>query len=228
MAPFKSEMMQVLAERGFMHQCSDPAGLDGLAAKEPITGYIGFDCTAPSLHVGSLVQIMMLRWLQKTGHKPIALMGGGTTRVGDPSGKDESRKILSDEEIEANKARHQAGLCQVPDIRRRRQRRADDRQCRLAARAELRRVPARGRPAHLGQPDDPARFGEAPPRARAAPVLPRVQLHGPAGLRLRRAGAAPWLPAAARRLGPVGQHRRRHRPRPAHGRTSSCSPSPRR
>ena len=103
MAPFKSEMMQVLAERGFMHQCSDPAGLDGLAAKEQITGYIGFDCTAPSLHVGSLLQIMMLRWLQKTGHKPVALMGGGTTRVGDPTGKDESRKILSAEEIEENK-----------------------------------------------------------------------------------------------------------------------------
>jgi tyrosyl-tRNA synthetase len=103
MEPFKSEMMRVLADRGFLHQCSDPAGLDALAAKEQITGYIGFDCTAPSLHVGSLLQIMMLRWMQKTGHKPIALMGGGTTRVGDPTGKDESRKILSAEEIEANK-----------------------------------------------------------------------------------------------------------------------------
>jgi len=103
MQPFKSEMMRVLAERGFMHQCSDPAALDALAQKERVSGYIGFDCTAPSLHVGSLLQIMMLRWLQKTGHRPIALMGGGTTRVGDPTGKDESRKILSAEEIEANK-----------------------------------------------------------------------------------------------------------------------------
>jgi tyrosyl-tRNA synthetase len=103
MEPFKSEMMRVLAERGFMHQCSDAAGLDALAASERVTGYIGFDCTAPSLHVGSLLQIMMLRWMQKTGHRPIALMGGGTTRVGDPSGKDESRKILTGEEIEANK-----------------------------------------------------------------------------------------------------------------------------
>jgi tyrosyl-tRNA synthetase len=103
MEPFKSEMMRVLADRGFMHQCSDADALDTLARKEPITGYIGFDCTAPSLHVGSLLQIMMLRWMQKTGHRPIALMGGGTTRVGDPTGKDESRKILSADEIEANK-----------------------------------------------------------------------------------------------------------------------------
>jgi tyrosyl-tRNA synthetase len=103
MQAFKSEMMRVLSERGFMHQCSDPTGLDALADKERVTGYIGFDCTASSLHVGSLLQIMMLRWMRKTGHKPIALMGGGTTRVGDPTGKDESRKILSANEIEANK-----------------------------------------------------------------------------------------------------------------------------
>src|SRR5262249_283638 len=91
------------AERGFMHQCSDPAALDALAVRERVTGYIGFDCTASSLHVGSLMQIMLLRWLQNTGHRPIALMGGGTTRVGDPTGKDESRRILSAEEIESNK-----------------------------------------------------------------------------------------------------------------------------
>jgi tyrosyl-tRNA synthetase len=103
MPAFKSEIMRVLSTRGFVHQCSDAQGLDSLFAREVVPGYIGFDCTAPSLHVGSLVQIMMLRWLQKTGHKPIPLMGGGTTRVGDPSGKDESRRILSAEEIEANK-----------------------------------------------------------------------------------------------------------------------------
>ncbi|WP_421726763.1 tyrosine--tRNA ligase [Bauldia sp.] len=95
--------MRVFEERGFLHQCSDLAGLDALAVKGPVTGYIGFDCTAPSLHVGSLLQIMMLRWMQRTGHKPIALMGSGTTRVGDPTGKDESRKVLSETEIEANK-----------------------------------------------------------------------------------------------------------------------------
>ncbi|EFO34039.1 tyrosyl-tRNA synthetase [Roseibium sp. TrichSKD4] len=104
MSEFKSEYMQVLSERGYIHQVSDPKGLDELCAKESVTAYIGFDCTAPSLHVGSLVQIMMLHWFQKTGHRPIALMGGGTTRVGDPSGKDESRKILTPDDIEANKA----------------------------------------------------------------------------------------------------------------------------
>jgi tyrosyl-tRNA synthetase len=98
-----SEFLHTLTERGFIHQCSDLAGLDAKARGNEVVGYIGFDCTAPSLHVGSLVQIMMLHWMQKTGQKPIALMGGGTTRVGDPSGKDESRKLLSYEDIEGNK-----------------------------------------------------------------------------------------------------------------------------
>jgi tyrosyl-tRNA synthetase len=100
---FTSDFMAVLHERGYVHQCSDVEGLDALAAQGGLTAYIGFDCTAPSLHVGSLVQIMKLHWLRKTGGKPIVLMGGGTTMVGDPSGRDESRKILSLEDIEANK-----------------------------------------------------------------------------------------------------------------------------
>jgi tyrosyl-tRNA synthetase len=99
----RSEFLTVLQERGFIHQASDFEGLDREAAAGPITAYIGFDCTASSLHVGSLVQIMMLYWLQRTGHKPIVLMGGGTTRVGDPSGRDESRRLLSEEDIESNK-----------------------------------------------------------------------------------------------------------------------------
>jgi tyrosyl-tRNA synthetase len=103
MTVFKSDLMNILAERGFIHQCSDPEGLDAAALRAPIVTYVGYDCTGPSLHVGHLLSIMMLRWLQKTGHKPITLMGGGTTRVGDPSGKDESRKLLTYEEIEANK-----------------------------------------------------------------------------------------------------------------------------
>ena len=103
MTAFKSDLLRILSERGFIHQCSDPEGLDQLATAGPVTGYIGFDCTASSFHVGSLVQIMMLRWMQKTGHRPIALMGGGTTRVGDPSGKDDVRKLLTYEEIDANK-----------------------------------------------------------------------------------------------------------------------------
>jgi tyrosyl-tRNA synthetase len=103
MTQFKSEFLNTLQSRGFIHQCSDNDGLDALAAAKKIVAYIGFDCTARSLHVGSLVQIMLLHWLQQTGQKPIVLMGGGTTRVGDPSGRDESRKILSLADIEDNK-----------------------------------------------------------------------------------------------------------------------------
>ncbi len=100
----RSEFLRTLQERGYIHQCSDLAGVDEKAAAGELIAYIGFDCTAASLHIGSLVQIMMLRWLQRTGAgKPISLMGGGTTRVGDPSGRDESRQLLSVEQIEANK-----------------------------------------------------------------------------------------------------------------------------
>jgi tyrosyl-tRNA synthetase len=103
MTSLKSDFLNILSSRGYIHQCSDLEGLDALAAKQEVIAYIGFDCTAPSLHVGSLVQIMLLHWLQATGNKPITLMGGGTTRVGDPSGKDESRKLLTLEDIENNK-----------------------------------------------------------------------------------------------------------------------------
>ena len=102
MSAYKSEFLRVLAARGFIHQVSEPEALDALAQSSRITGYIGFDCTAPSLHVGNLVSIMMLYWMQQTGHRPIALMGGGTTRVGDPSGKDESRKLLDEAMIARN------------------------------------------------------------------------------------------------------------------------------
>jgi tyrosyl-tRNA synthetase len=102
MSRFKSDLLRVLDERGYIHQLTDADGLDALAAREVVPGYIGFDATAPSLHVGSLVQIMMLRRLQQAGHKPIVVMGGGTTKVGDPSGKDESRKLLTGETIAAN------------------------------------------------------------------------------------------------------------------------------
>jgi tyrosyl-tRNA synthetase len=102
MSTYKSDFLHVLSERGFIHQVSEPDALDALARSSAITAYIGFDCTAASLHVGSLLPIMLLYWLQQTGHRPIALMGGGTTRVGDPSGKDESRRILTDAAIEDN------------------------------------------------------------------------------------------------------------------------------
>ncbi len=102
MPQYKSEFLQVMEERGFLHQLTHTKELDEAMAKGSVTAYIGFDCTAPSLHVGSLIQIMVLRWLQKTGHKPIVLLGGGTTKVGDPSGKDESRKLLTPADIERN------------------------------------------------------------------------------------------------------------------------------
>ncbi|MBX7531670.1 tyrosine--tRNA ligase [Qipengyuania sp. 1XM1-15A] len=102
MSTYKSELLRLLEQRGYIHQITDAEGLDALAARQVVPGYIGFDATAPSLHVGSLVQIMMLRRLQQAGHKPIVVMGGGTTKVGDPSGKDESRKMLTDDDIDAN------------------------------------------------------------------------------------------------------------------------------
>jgi tyrosyl-tRNA synthetase len=104
MTSFRSDFLRTLEERGFIHQCSDPVGLDAKFSEGGVVAYVGYDCTAPSLHVGHLLSIMMLRWMQKTGGRPIALMGGGTTRVGDPSGKDETRRILSVADIEANKA----------------------------------------------------------------------------------------------------------------------------
>jgi len=109
MAQFRSKFLQEAVARGFMHQCTDLERLDRAAAEKPITAYIGFDATADSLHVGSLVSIMLLRLLQRCGHRPIVLMGGGTTKVGDPSGKDESRRLLSDDEI----ARNIAGIRRI-------------------------------------------------------------------------------------------------------------------
>ena len=103
MRKHQSDFLQTLDERGYIHQCSDFAGLDRLGRDGEVIGYVGYDCTAASLHVGHLISIMMLAWLQQTGGKPIALMGGGTTRVGDPSGKDETRRILPIETIESNK-----------------------------------------------------------------------------------------------------------------------------
>jgi tyrosyl-tRNA synthetase len=102
MPEYRSELLRLLDARGYIHQLTDGEGLDELASREIVPGYIGFDATAPSLHVGSLVQIMMLRRLQQAGHKPIVVMGGGTTKIGDPSGKDEARKLLTHEDIQAN------------------------------------------------------------------------------------------------------------------------------
>src|SRR6202000_2164899 len=103
MTAFKSDFLNVLQSRGVIHQISDPESLDALAARRELVAYIGFDCTAPSLHLGSMARIVCLYWVHQPANKPIALMGVGTTRVGDPSGKDETRKILSIEDIERNK-----------------------------------------------------------------------------------------------------------------------------
>src|SRR5580704_14809146 len=102
MTRLKSDFLRVLTERGYIHQCTDLAALDAKATQGVVTAYIGFDATADSLHVGNLVSIMLLRRLQQTGHRPIVLMGGGTTKVGDPSGKDETRQLLSNEQIAQN------------------------------------------------------------------------------------------------------------------------------
>src|SRR5499426_609733 len=104
MSAFKSDFLNILQERGFIHQCSDFEGLDALAAKGQAIAYVGYDCTAPSLHIGNFLTMMLLHWLQQSGNKPITLMGGGTTMVGDPSGKDETRAMRTVAEIEANKA----------------------------------------------------------------------------------------------------------------------------
>src|SRR6478752_3159660 len=102
MSSYRSSLMRLLDERGYIHQVTDASALDALAERQVVPGYIGFDATASSLHVGNLVSIMLLRRLQQAGHKPIVVMGGGTTKVGDPSGKDESRKLLKTEEIDVN------------------------------------------------------------------------------------------------------------------------------
>src|ERR1700750_2279804 len=116
MSAYKSDFLRVLAERGFIHQVSDAEGLDAKAAGGPITAYVGYDATAPSLHIGNLLTITMLRWLQKTGHRPIALMGGGTSKIGDPSGKDATRTLLTTEQINANIASIQTVFAKFLDF----------------------------------------------------------------------------------------------------------------
>ena len=107
---FASEFLRIFAERGAYYDCSAPEDLDTLFQKERVTAYIGFDCTASSMHIGNLVQLMTLRRLQQAGHRPILLMGGGTTKLGDPSGKDEVRKLLTPEQIQVNKNSMLAGI----------------------------------------------------------------------------------------------------------------------
>src|SRR5579883_1064783 len=207
MTTFKSDFLNVLSSRGFIQQISEPDALDALACEKAITAYIGFDCTAPSLHVGNLVSIMLLYWLQQTGHRPIALMGGGTTRVGDPSGKDESRRLLSDEAIAQNLSGIREVFGKFLTF--------GEGKALMANNADwlnnLNYVDfLRYRPPFLGQSDARLRFGEAAAGAPAGIVVSRIQLHDPAGLRLRRALQALRLRAADGRFRPVGQYRQRH------------------
>ena len=204
---------------------------------QKITAYIGFDCTAPSLHVGSLLPIMMLHWLQYYGHTPIALMGGGTTRVGDPSGKDESRQLLSDETINENLKGIRETFSSFLLFE-------DDKN----SVSFQHNAPALSRLLNLYRGNNPAimannadwlnglkyvdflrevgrhfsvnrmlafELGEAAARAPAGTVVTRIQLHDLAGLRLRRASPALRLRAADGRLRPMGQHRQRYRSGPA-------------
>ena len=203
-----SDFLREATERGFVFQCTDAEALDAALRAGPVAAYIGFDCTADSLHVGSLVQIMMLRLLQRHGHRPIVLMGGGTTRIGDPSGKDESRPA-------ARPTRRSpptwpaSAACFDPFLR------FGDgpsdahhgQQRRLAGRARLHPAAARRRHAFHRQPHADLRQRAAAAGARAAADLPRIQLHDPAELRFPRAEPPLRLRAADRRLRPVGQHR---------------------
>ncbi len=210
MSAYKSEFLDVLASRGFIQQLSDAAGLDARCRTCEITAYVGFDATAPSLHIGNLLSIMMLRWLQKTGHRPIVLMGGGTSKIGDPSGKDTTRTLLTDEQIDANIAKIRTVFARFLDF---------DAGTITANNADwldqlrLHSVPARGRASFHGQPDADLRLGQAAAGARAAADVPRIQLHDPAGLRFRGAVQASRLHPADGRLGSVGQYRQRHRAR---------------
>ena len=205
MTAYRSSLLKLLDERGYIHQVTDAAALDALAAKETVTAYIGFDATAPSLHVGSLVQIMMLRRLQQAGHKPIVLMGGGTTKVGDPVGQGREPQASHRRADRRQYRRHPPGVRALPDLRRRADRRGHGQQCRLARRARLHPLPARGRAAFHDQPHADLRQRQAAARPRAADDLPRIQLHDPPGLRLPGAVAAGRLPAADGRLRPMGR-----------------------
>ena len=220
---FRSEFLRTFVARGQYYAATEPEALDALFAKERVTAYIGFDCTAPSLHVGSLVQIMTLRRLQQAGHKPIVLMGGGTTKVGDPSGKDETRQLLTRGADRGQQAEHPEDLRALPELRRRAVGRDHGRQRRMARQARIHPVPARHRPAFLDQPMLTMDSVKLQARARPAAELPRIQLHDPAGLRFRGAVPPLRLPAAMRRLGPVGQHRQRHRSRRGASRMRSSS-----
>ena len=175
--------------------------------------YVGFDPTADSLHVGNLVPLLLLRRFQLAGHLPIALAGGATGMVGDPGGRSEERNLLDGETLGRNTRRDQGPALGLPRLRAGAVPGAPRRQPRLDRAARRARLPARRRQAHHGQLHARQGVGQEPRRERARHLVHRVQLHAAAGQRLRLAARAHGLRAAGRRLGPVGQHHGRHRPR---------------
>ncbi len=185
MSGFKSDFMRIVHERGMVHQCSDTARLDELLSSGTRTAYIGFDCTADSLHVGHLLQIMLLRWWQKSGHKPIALMGGGTTKVGDPSGRDETRQLLTPAQIDDNMASIKKSFANYLAFG------TGATDAVMANNAEwlddLLYIPLlRDVGRHFSvNPHADDGLGAVAARARPAADLPRIQLHDPAVVRFR-------------------------------------------
>ena len=211
-----SLFLKTLAERGFVHQCTDEAALAALSGG-PVAAYIGFDCTADSLHVGHLLPIMLLRLFQRCGHRPVALIGGGTTKVGDPVRKDEpsspGRRADRGATRRASADPSSASSTSATD-----RRCADARQRGVAGPAALHPVPARRGEAFHRQPHADHGQRAAAAGARAAALLPRIQLHAAPVLRLPGAAPAARLRPADGRLRPVGQHRHRRRPGAADGR----------
>ena len=207
MAGFKSDFMRIVHERDMVHQCSDAARLDELLASGTRTAYIGFDCTADSLHVGHLLQIMLLRWWQKSGHQPIALMGGGTTKVGDPSGRDETRQLLTAAQIDANMASIRKSFANYLKFGN------GPTDAVMANNADwldkLRLHPAACAMSGATSPVNrmvTMDLRAAAPGARAAAELRRVQLHAGTGLRLPAPVPRARLSAPAGRQRPVEQH----------------------
>ncbi len=224
MTNIKSDFFNILTERGFIHQCSDQAGLDQLAAAGKVVAYVGYDCTAPSLHIGHLLSIMMLHWLQKSGAgKPVALMGGGTTRVGDPSGRDETRKILTLETIEDNKNQIKTVFSKFLAFG---EGKSDalmlDNAEWLAKLNYIDFLRDVGRHMSVNRM---LSMDSVKLRLDRDQELSFIEFNYMLlqAYDLRRAGATLRLQPADGRLGPVGQHRHRHRPRPAHGRSSTSS-----
>ena len=202
-------LLSELEWRGLVYDATE--GLSDVLAKERVTAYIGFDPTASSLHVGSLLTVMALARLQRFGHSPIAIVGGGTGMIGDPSGKSQERVLLSPEQIEANVAGIRQQLERFLDFDRAGQRRAHRQQRRLAGDDRSAVVPARRRQALHRQLHAAEGVGEPAPRERRRHLVHRVQLPAAAGLRLPAAVRSLRLHAADGRQRSVGQHHRRHR-----------------